>query len=148
MLVQILSEKMLLEPVVMKDYFNSLFLIKSKTQLTENMENFINKAAFLGFTNFDMKKLTLALRVLYPIPSEANTKLILNYLMLLSLSGSYYKEFEDKSIAYIERCLDVVEEHYKGKKSTKIAFEDDTTKSIEIDYFDKIETNDKIYNKK
>lgn len=43
MLVQTFSEKLLLEPNVMKDYFNSLFMIKSKKQLEDNMKNFIGK---------------------------------------------------------------------------------------------------------
>lgn len=91
MLADICCEMLVFEPQVMKDYFEGLFLMKNKTQLAEYIDNFINKASLMGYTNFDIKRLVLALRVLNPDPREMNSQVILNFLVLLSSSSTYYK---------------------------------------------------------
>ena len=145
-LVDILSEKLLLEPKVMEHYFKSLFLIKSKKLLAQNVENFIEKAALIGYSDFNIRKLLVALRVLYPNPVDLSNDVILNFLTLLALSSSYYKNYDSKSTNYLEKCLDLVEENYSGKNKMKLAIPG-SKEPIEIDYFDKIPTEDKEYNK-
>lgn len=120
MLADICCEMLVFEPQVMKDYFEGLFLMKNKTQLAEYIDNFINKASLMGYTNFDIKRLVLALRVLNPDPREMNSQVILNFLVLLSSSSTYYKNFDAKSIEFVEKCLDIVEETYSGKKVAHI----------------------------
>ena len=130
----------------MKHYFDSLFLIKSKPQLSLNIESFIEKAALIGFSEFSIKKLLIALRVLYPDPAELSDKNLLNFLTLLALSSSYFKKYDYKSANYIEKCLDIVEEKFSGKKTVEMQV-NGSKDPIKIEYFDKIPTEDKVYNK-
>lgn len=108
----------------------------------------------MGFTDFDIKKLVLALRVLYPNPEDLEHKTALNLLVNLANSPKSYKTFDEKSIFYIEQCLSIVENEFSGKNIKKINVPIDHkkgfkggSKSIEIEYYDKIKTDDKIYNK-
>lgn len=135
----------------MKSYFNGLFLMKNKIQLAEYLENFINKAAYTGFVDFDMKKLTLALRVMNPDITKMDPQVILNYLMLLSSSSTHYKEMDSKSVNFVEECLDLVEKNFSGKNIAKINIEDIRTgnepSEVEVEYYDKLKTTDRNYAK-
>ena len=115
-LVDILSHKLIIDPKLMEAYFNGLFLMKNKEQLSEYINNFINKAAYLGHTNFDIKKLLVAFRVLNPDIKDIDKNIVLNLLVLLSSSNLYYKDLDAKSVEYIEQCLDIVEERFSGKR--------------------------------
>jgi hypothetical protein len=111
-----LSHKLIIDPKLMEAYFNGLFLMKNKEQLSEYINNFINKAAYLGHTNFDIKKLLVAFRVLNPDIKDIDKNIVLNLLVLLSSSNLYYKDLDAKSVEYIEQCLDIVEERFSGKR--------------------------------
>jgi len=115
-LIDILSEKMMLYPKIMNNHFNSLFLMKNKEQLTEYFENFISRASLVGYADCDMKKLIMALRLIHPDPKQLDKQLILDFLVMLSISDDYYKSMDAKSVKYVENMLDIIEERYSGKR--------------------------------
>lgn len=42
---------------------------------------------------------------------------LLNYLVLLAISNTYYRDFDEKSKAFIESAIDLVENQFTGFKS-------------------------------
>lgn len=104
----------------MISFFDGLFLMKNKEQLSDYMKQFIDASTSLGFTDFDIKKLVLALRVLYPDPMSLDDDTTLNFLCLLSASEVYYKDMDHKSQNYIEKMLDRVEDKFSGFKQVSI----------------------------
>ena len=80
-LTSILRDKNILEPSIMKGYFDALFLIKKKEMLYEHIEHFINTSAYIGFSDFDANKLLLAFKVLYPDPKKIDKNLMLNLMV-------------------------------------------------------------------
>ena len=41
---------------------------------------------------------------------------LLNYYVVLALSKQNYKEFDDKSVAFIENGLDLIDKKFSGSK--------------------------------
>lgn len=107
---------------LMDSFFEGLFLMKDKEQLSEYIAAFINSASYLGYTEFNVKKLMTALRLLFPDPKSLDENLILNCLVLLSMSDVYYKTMDTKQVAYIEKMLDLLEERFSGKRVAHIEF--------------------------
>lgn len=119
-LVDILSEKMMLYPEIMDNHYKSLFLMKNKEQLTEYLQNFITRASSVGYVECDIKKLVMALRLLQKNPRKLDEQLILDFLVMLSISDTYYKSMDAKSVKYVEDMLDIIEERYSGKRVVHI----------------------------
>lgn len=114
---------------LMDTFFEGLFLMKDKEQLGEYMTTFINSASYLGYTEFNVKKLMTALRLLFPDPKSLDENLILNCLVLLSMSDVYYKTMDTKQVAYIEKMLDLLEERFSGKRVAHIEMNDSSSSS-------------------
>ena len=119
-LIDILSDKMLLYPEIMSSHFNNLFLMKNKQQLKEYLSNFIRSSSKLGYANFDMRKMIMAMRLLYPDPKQLDKELTLDFLILLSISDTYYKSMDKRSVAYVEEMLDIVEDNLSAKQTAHI----------------------------
>lgn len=119
-LLDVLSDKLIMNEDLMDSYFKGLFLMKNKEQLSEYMDNFVNKAAYLGYTNFSMKKLISGFRLLNPEPSTIDPDLVLNLLLLLSASDFHYKDLDSKTQKYVQDLLDIIEERFSGKRVAHI----------------------------
>jgi hypothetical protein len=42
---------------------------------------------------------------------------LVDYMIVLACSGQYYKGFDDKSVAFIEKALDLIEKRSVGTES-------------------------------
>ena len=58
--------------------------------------------------------MTTLLRRLYKKPSDVDSSLLLDYLIVLAVSGRYYHEFDDKSVAFIDSALDLLDTRFTG----------------------------------
>jgi hypothetical protein len=130
LLIEILTDKLMLQSNLMNSFFDGLFIMKDKEQLSEYMAAFINSASYLGYTDFNVKKLLTALRLLHPDPKKLDENLILNTLVLLSMSDVYYKTMEKKQVAYIEQMLDLLEERFSGKRVAHIEMPDSNSSVV------------------
>jgi hypothetical protein len=45
---------------------------------------------------------------------------IINYLITLALSEDYYRDFDDKSIAFVDECISLVERKYTGIETLEV----------------------------
>lgn len=119
-LLDLLGEKSLLYPEIMQKHYKSLFLMKNKEQLTEYMENFIQKTSQLGYGDFDVTRLIMALRLIHPDVKGLDPEIALDFLVLLSNSDIYIKNLDSKSVKYINGMLDMIEERYSGKRIANV----------------------------
>ena len=70
----------------------------------------MESAAFFGYTNdVNVEQLTQVFRRIYRTPSECDIEELLNYLVVLAISKSYYQDFDEKSKVFIDQALDYIE---------------------------------------
>ena len=79
------------------------------------MKEFLHSCAYLGYSNFDLSKLTQVFRRIYKKPDKIeDINMILDYLITLALSDAYYKDFEEKDVAFVTQCIDIIEKKFTG----------------------------------
>ena len=70
----------------------------------------MESAAFFGYTNdVNIEQLTQVFRRIYRTPSECDIEELLNFLVVLAISKSYYQDFDEKSKVFIDQALDYIE---------------------------------------
>ena len=70
----------------------------------------MESAAFFGYTNdVNVEQLTQVFRRIYRTPSECDIEELLNFLVVLAISKSYYQDFDEKSKVFIDQALDYIE---------------------------------------
>jgi hypothetical protein len=51
-------------------------------------------------------------------------KHLLNYMVSLALSNAYYKEFDEKSVEFVESSLNLIEQRFTGNEFLEVAIPD------------------------
>ena len=70
----------------------------------------MESAAFFGYTNdVNVEQLTQVFRRIYRTPSECDIEELLNFLVVLAISKSYYQDFDEKSKVFVDQALDYIE---------------------------------------
>jgi len=72
-------------------------------------------------------------RRLFKSPEEVPYKVLVDYMIVLACSGKYYRGFDDKSIDFIEKSLNLIEQRSIGT-DTIIA---DKTQKVQLQFNDK-----------
>ena len=63
----------------------------------------MESAAFFGYTNgVNIEQLTQVFRRIYRTPAECDLDELLNFLVVLAISKSYYQDFDEKSKIFID----------------------------------------------
>lgn len=91
-----------LHPELMESHFETFMKMKDRDRVMEYMKEFIHCCATLGYTNFDVAKLTQVFRRIYKTPDQVPINLLLDYCVVLALSNAYYKDFDAKSVEFVE----------------------------------------------
>lgn len=61
------------------------------------------------------------MRRIYKTPEEIpNITMLLDYFIVLALSDVYYKDFDAKSVDYLNNCLNFLEKKYNGYETATI----------------------------
>jgi len=106
-------------------------------------------SSYLGYTDFDIAATATLLRRLYKEPENMPMEELLDFLVVLALSDSYYKQYEEKTKKFVEQALELVEEEFQGTltANVKIRNEQNKLEDFEFKYFKSVQTDDKLYNK-
>ena len=57
-----------------------------------------------------MKQVVQVYRRIHKNPVDVPIDELLNFLVMLAISNTYYKDFDDKSRVFVEKAIDLVEE--------------------------------------
>ena len=129
--LKIMASKNILHPNFLRSHFETFTRLKDKGAVAEILPTFVHACAYLGHADaetFDVKLLFQLFRRVYKDPEELHKSdplLILDLLTVLAISQvDYRSDFDDqnKTTAYIEKCLDLVQEEYHGMKSLEVEF--------------------------
>lgn len=120
-LINVLSDNRIMSPELFDMYFQNLFLVKDVEQLKRHMNNFIEKVAYLGYTDFKVDKLLKAFSLIYPDLDKVQEETILDLLVLLAESRNFnLKNMDKKTQQYVDKMLDLVEDRFSGKRVAEI----------------------------
>lgn len=78
------------------------------------MCDFIEVSSYLGFKDFEVDKLAKLARRLYKEPSKMPLSRLLDLYMILASSDFDYKEFDNKTVEFLDEGLALIEEEFKG----------------------------------
>ena len=56
---------------------------------------------------------------MYKEPEDVDENLLLDYMIVLAVSGRYYGDFDPKSQKFIEKSLDLIEQRFTGTDHVK-----------------------------
>jgi hypothetical protein len=79
-----------------------------------------------------------------------DTSQLLDYLVCLALSGSYYKEFDEKSKDFIEKSLELIDKKFTGIETISLETENEISgekENIDLSYYKSFPTENKVYHK-
>lgn len=92
-------------------------------------------------------------RRIHKSPEGLETDEILNFLVMLAVSNTYYRDFDEKSRQFIDKALDLVEDKFTGtrhvlaRRPTAAGHNSETSEEFKLVYFNQISTAVKTYNK-
>ncbi len=80
------------------------------------------------------------------------TEQLLDYYIVLALSNdAYYRDFDQKSVEFVESGLSLLEKRFTGSESITVKVEKDPVtkeeEEVKLTYFRSIPSNSKVYNK-
>ena len=129
--------------------------MKDKDLVAKYMNHFLECSAYFGYTkDVNMVQVTQVYRRIYKMPRECKIDDLLNFLVVLALSNTYYGDFDDKSKAFIQGALDIIEDQFTGveyvhaRRPADVKDKSMTTDNkIKLSYFKQMTTPVKTYNK-
>ena len=109
--MSILTQKNVLVPELIQDHFMQFMRLTDKQAVAKYLDQFLQSSAYFGHTEgVDMQQVTQVLRRIYKSPSQATISQLLDFLTTLAVSNAYYKDFDPKSVTFVEEALDIVEQ--------------------------------------
>ena len=108
-----------------------------------------------------MHRITQLFRRLYKTPEQVPTiSQLLDYFIVLALSNDvHFKDFDDKSIEFVEAGISLIEKRFTGSENIEVALTDPISgeplknhetgepERVKLSYFKSIPSNSKVYNK-
>ncbi len=122
----------------MARHFATFMKMKDKKNVQLYLQAFVKTCSRLGFTDFDLAKLTAVLRRIHKDPSQVPLPVLIDYLLVLALSPG--TDIDPKSEKWVEAALDLVEDAFSGLETR-------TVNGQALNYFKSFSTEEKIYNK-
>ena len=111
--LKILSNKNMVNPALLRNHFDTFIKMKDKSNVKPILNNFISTCAYIGLTDgIDIARLTQTVRRIYKSPQELPTTQVLDFLVLLAVQNASYKDFDPKSKAFVEECLEYIESQF------------------------------------
>ena len=115
------------------------------------MNDFLRTCAYIGIhEGFDIQKLTTTFRRIYKQPQQVeDVSSLINLCIILALSGEPYKDYDAKTAAFVDASLDFIEEKFKCYRTLtkEVEMEDGGVQEVQINYYDSISSQNKVYNK-
>lgn len=100
---------------MMNLHLDTFMRMKDKDLVAMYLNRFLASTAYLGYTkNVNMEQLTQVYRRIYKTPQECDINNLLNLLVTLAISNTYYGDFDEKSKIFVEAALDLIEERFTG----------------------------------
>jgi len=94
----------------MNMHLDTFIRMKDRDQVSKYLRQFLESAAYFGYTNdVNVEQLTQVFRRIHRSPAECDMEELLNFLVVLAISKSYYQDFDEKSRIFIDQALDLVE---------------------------------------
>jgi len=132
--------------------------MKDKDMVRGYLKQFIASTAYFGFTeNINIKQMVQVYRRVHKTPADVPTDELLNFLVTLAISNTYYKDFDDKSAKFVEHAINIIEEQFTGTRNVMVKRPSDSTTSgsagggteedLKLIYFKQITTDNKSYDK-
>lgn len=90
---------------------------------------------------------------MYKTPDQVPTNTqLLDYFIVLALSNNaYYRDFDQKSVDFVEQGLTLLEKRFTGSETLTVKTEKDPIskeqEEVKLSYFKSIPSNSKVYNK-
>ena len=90
--------------------------MKDRKVVQGYLDQYISSCAYFGYeeTHNNIEKLTQVFRRLYKEPEQVDPMILLDYLVVLAVSGKYYQDFDEKSKQFIEDSISLVETRFTG----------------------------------
>ena len=148
--LKILTKKNVLHPSLLHIHFDTFIRLKDKDAVRQYLTNFISSCAYFGYSdNINIEQMSQVLRRIYKQPSEVPMTQLLDYLVLLAVSNSYYGDFDEKTKAFIDGALDLVEGCFTGTEFIDMERSTGPAQSamFRLQFFKQITTSNKHYNK-
>lgn len=154
-IIHILTRKNVLHPELLEAHLDTFMKMKDRERVAEYLEEYLHAASTLGYTSInatDMQKLAQLFRRLHKTPDQVPMSLLLNFLVVLCLQKRdvYYRDFDIKSVEFIEGAIDLVEKHFTGQETIEVPLPDPITgeipkdsasaEKIKLNYFKSIES--------
>lgn len=100
---------------MMNMHLDTFMRMKDKEVVAMYLNQFLASSAYFGYTkNVNMEQVTQVFRRIYKHPKECDINNLLNYLVTLAVSNTYYGDFDEKSKIFVEAALDIVEDRFTG----------------------------------
>lgn len=158
--LKIMASKNILHTSFLRSHFETFTRLKDRGAVAEILPTFVRACAYLGHADaqtFDVKLLFQLFRRIYKDPEELHkndASLVLDLLTVLAISQADYRtDFDAKTTDYIEKCLDLVQEEYRGMKVLEVEFsrEGHGEKAIQqratLHYHASLDSEKKLFNK-
>lgn len=106
--------------------------MKDRERVAEYLSEFLHSCAVLGYTDLkptDVHKLTQLFRRLYKTPEQVpHISQLLDYFIVLALSNNvYFKDFDDKSVEFVEAGISLIEKRFTGSECLEVPLVDPLT---------------------
>ena len=99
----------------MNMHLDTFIRMKDKDQVEKYLKQFLESAAYFGYTtNVNIEQITQVFRRIHKSPQDCTMDELLNYLVVLAISNTYYGDFDEKSRIFIDQALDLVENKFTG----------------------------------
>ena len=94
-----------------------------------------------------MEQITQIFRRIHKDVSQVPVDELLNFLVFLSVSETFYKDFDEKSVTYIDQALDLIESQYTGTETIVTPRSPKDNDKVTLSFFKQISIPIKTYNK-
>jgi hypothetical protein len=162
--LHILTRKNVLHPELLEAHLETFMKMKDRERVAEYLQEFLHSCAVLGYTELkpaDVHKITQLFRRLYKTPEQVpKISQLLDYFIVLALSNNvYFKDFDDKSVEFVEAGISLIEKRFTGSECLEVPLvdpltgekvlnaESDEQEKVKLSYFKSIPSQSKIYNK-
>lgn len=130
--LHILTRKNVLHPELLEAHLETFMKMKDRERVAEYLSEFLHSCAVLGYTDLkptDVHKLTQLFRRLYKTPEQVpHISQLLDYFIVLALSNNvYFKDFDDKSVEFVEAGISLIEKRFTGSECLEVPLVDPLT---------------------
>lgn len=122
--------------------------MKDKTLVAKYLSSYLKAAAYFGYTKgVNIEQIVQIFRRVHKDASQVPTDELLNLLLFISVSETFYKDFDDKQVVYINQALDIIESQFTGTETITAQKSPNRDDTVTLSFFKQISIPIKTYNK-